>query len=194
MNYKMEEYPKDTKFLVEQCEKIVEEVENLLSLNNPNKLYLSDFYQQTNAGNKAFRNDLRANFNLNSKNKKYNGKDIKGLYILASEINNNTQPFYVGISQTVIRRLRQHVFGTGHNQATLAYLMARAEYNTNNIEIYKGKRQDFDYFKDNRDRFQMELRKARFAVIEIDNDYLLYMAEVFIACHFKCKWNTFETH
>ena len=39
-----------------------------------------------------------------------------------------TDPFYVGISSTVKRRLRQHFFGMAHNQASLAYLMGRDEF------------------------------------------------------------------
>lgn len=194
MNYKNIPFPADTDFLIKSCKSIVSDIEAMLHPQSPKKFYLSDFYQQNGTGNQAFRNKLRHEFNLNSTNKKYNGKEIKGLYVFAEEVNGIAQPFYVGISQTVIRRLRQHVFGTGHNQATLAYLMARTEYNRIENKPYSGKREDLEYFINHRARYQSEIRKARFAIKEINDDYLLHMAEVFVACHFKSKWNSFETH
>ena len=194
MNYKNLPYPKDTTFLIQSCQDIVGDIEQMLSSTSSNKLYLSDFYQQSGSGNKALRSDIRKLFHLNSTNKKYPGKEIKGIYVFAEEINGLAKPFYVGMSQTIIRRLRQHVFGTGHNQATLAYLMARNEYNSIENKQYSGTRQDLQYFDRHRERYQSEIRTARFAIKEIDDDYLMYMAEVFTACHFRCRWNTFETH
>ncbi len=194
MNYRNVSYPQDTNFMIQSCQTIVSDIEKMLSTTSNKKLYLNDFYQQNGNENKAFRSELRKIFNLNSTNKKYPGKEIKGIYVFAEEIDGVAKPFYIGMSQTVIRRLRQHVFGTGHNQATLAYLMARTEYNTKENSQYKGTRQDLQYFINHRERFQKEIRNARFAIKEIDDDYLMYMAEVFTACHFRCKWNSFETH
>jgi len=46
--------------------------------------------------------------------------DFSGCYALLHE----GKPFYVGISRTVVQRLRQHVTGNTHFDASLAYLMA----------------------------------------------------------------------
>src|SRR5438046_2019519 len=46
--------------------------------------------------------------------------DFSGCYVLLRE----GKPFYVGISRTVVQRLRQHVTGKTHFDASLAYLMA----------------------------------------------------------------------
>ena len=46
--------------------------------------------------------------------------DFSGCYVLLRE----GKPFYVGISRTVVQRLRQHVTGNTHFDASLAYLMA----------------------------------------------------------------------
>ena len=43
------------------------------------------------------------------------GSDFKGCYVLID----GDRPIYVGISQTVFQRLRQHVRGTTHFDATL---------------------------------------------------------------------------
>ncbi len=195
MNYKNVPFPDNTDFLIKSCKSIAADFDKMFSPNAKEKLYLKDFYQQTDGSNKAYRNDLRSKFELNSLNKKYSGKEIKGVYVLANEnMDGIVTPYYVGMSQTIIRRLRQHVFGTGHNQATLAYLMARTEYEQIEKSQYTRNRQDLQYFTNHRERFQNEIRNARFAIKEINDDYLLYMAEVFVACHFRSKWNSFETH
>ena len=46
--------------------------------------------------------------------------DFSGCYVLLRE----GKPFYVGISRTVVQRLRQHVTGNTHFDASLAYQMA----------------------------------------------------------------------
>jgi hypothetical protein len=46
--------------------------------------------------------------------------DFSGCYVLLQD----GKPFYVGISRTVVQRLRQHVTGNTHFDASLAYLMA----------------------------------------------------------------------
>ena len=46
--------------------------------------------------------------------------DFSGCYVLLRA----GTPFYVGISRTVVQRLRQHVTGRTHFDASLAYLMA----------------------------------------------------------------------
>lgn len=43
--------------------------------------------------------------------------DFSGCYVLLRE----GEPFYVGISRTVVQRLRQHVTGKTHFDASLAY-------------------------------------------------------------------------
>src|SRR5438093_1576918 len=47
-------------------------------------------------------------------------EDLSGCYVLLRE----GKPFYVGISRTVVQRLRQHVTGRSHFDASLAYLTA----------------------------------------------------------------------
>src|SRR5881296_554202 len=47
--------------------------------------------------------------------------DFKGCYVLAD----GGRPIYVGISRTVLARVRQHLTGTTHFNASLPYLMAQ---------------------------------------------------------------------
>jgi hypothetical protein len=52
--------------------------------------------------------------------------DVKsGCYVLMRE----GKAFYVGISRRVLKRLKHHVGGTGHNDASLAYRMAKEKVN-----------------------------------------------------------------
>ncbi len=48
------------------------------------------------------------------------GEDFSGCYVLLHA----GKPIYVGIARGVIQRVRQHVMGRSHNDASLAYLMA----------------------------------------------------------------------
>ena len=47
--------------------------------------------------------------------------DFAGCYVLVD----NGKPIYVGISKKVVDRLRQHVLGTTHHAASLAYRIAK---------------------------------------------------------------------
>ena len=47
-------------------------------------------------------------------------EDFRGCYVFVD----GTRPFYVGISKKVIERVRQHLRGRTHFEATLAYRMA----------------------------------------------------------------------
>ena len=46
--------------------------------------------------------------------------DFSGCYVLL----HGTKAFYVGISRTIVQRLRQQVLGNSHSDASLAYSMA----------------------------------------------------------------------
>jgi hypothetical protein len=51
--------------------------------------------------------------------------DFSGCYVLLD----GTQPIYVGISRSVLNRLRQHLLGKDHFGASLAFAMARKRHN-----------------------------------------------------------------
>lgn len=109
--------------------------------------------------------------------------DFKGLYIF---INENT-PFYVGISQNVIKRVYRHISGNNHNTATLAYKIATKI-------LPKAKtRKDFD-FKNNGIHFKKFLLKQRIAWLPIENDEELYLFEVYCSMRLQTSLNTFKTH
>ena len=114
--------------------------------------------------------------------------DFSGCYVLLRE----EKPFYVGISRTVVQRLRQHVTGNTHFDASLAYLMATDKTG------HKMKRSDAmrdPAFHTAFDQAKALLRDCSVAFIDIDNPLELYLFEAYCAMELDtCEWNTFRTH
>jgi len=114
--------------------------------------------------------------------------DFSGCYVLLRE----EKPFYVGISRTVVQRLRQHVTGNTHFDASLAYLMATDRTG------HKMKRSDAmrdSAFRAAFDESKALLRDCSVAFIDIDNPLELYLFEAYCAMELDtCEWNTFRTH
>ena len=114
--------------------------------------------------------------------------DFSGCYVLLRE----EKPFYVGISRTVVQRLRQHVTGNTHFDASLAYLMATDKTG------HKMKRSDAmqdPAFRTAFDQAKSLLRDCSVAFIDIDNPLELYLFEAYCAMELDtCEWNTFRTH
>jgi hypothetical protein len=114
--------------------------------------------------------------------------DFSGCYVLLRE----GKPFYVGISRTVVQRLRQHVTGKTHFEASLAYVTATDKTG------HKMKRADATqdpHFRTAFDQAKALLRDCSVAFIDIDNPLELYLFEAFCAMELDtCAWNTFRTH
>ncbi len=115
-------------------------------------------------------------------------RDFPGCYVLSHD----DIPFYVGISRGVVRRLRQHVFGGTHFDASLAYRMAcgKMTHNMRQAEAMKN-----DQFRSAFDEAQRLLRDSTVAFIEISNPLELYLFEAYCAMELNTgQWNTFRTH
>ncbi|MBB6143635.1 hypothetical protein HNQ77_001584 [Silvibacterium bohemicum] len=117
-------------------------------------------------------------------------KDFSACYVLL-ELESGT-PFYVGISRSVIRRLRQHVKGENHFSASLAYRMANNKFPhkmTRDLAMADPEfRSEFDIAR-------ALLQRARVAFVEIDNPLELYLFEAYCAMELNtCEWNSFRTH
>ena len=115
--------------------------------------------------------------------------DFSGCYVLLD----GDKPIYVGISRSVLNRLRQHMLGTDHFSASLAYAMAKKQHGT-----FLGTREaamsDTDFgteFKAS----QEYLRTLLVAAVAIENPLELYVFEAYAAMTLKTsEWNTFRTH
>jgi len=114
--------------------------------------------------------------------------DFPGCYVLVE----NTKPIYVGISRSVIKRLRQHVRGTTHFDATLAYKRASRAlpHGLTRAEAMKD-----TAFRERFDAEKKHLLRLNVAFVRIDNPVALYVFEPYCAMHYDtAEWNTFETH
>ena len=115
-------------------------------------------------------------------------KDFSGCYVLIE----NKSPLYVGISRAIISRLIQHVKGTSHFDATLAYRMANKKIKH---KLSRNDSMQTAEMKKQFERAKIRISKMDVAFIEIKNDIEIYLFEAYCAMELDTKnWNTFVTH
>lgn len=134
----------------------------------------------------------KLNWHFNPDNRAENSRDkcdeVKGFYIFYEFNGTDWQPCYVGISQTIIRRLHQHLTYRNKSSASLAYLMAKHKAGRRLTQT------EFDA-KEYRPAFQEKIKKMKVRVVPYDGDsYQLQILEVLLAVKLKTYWNSFETH
>lgn len=114
--------------------------------------------------------------------------DFQGCYVLIE----NTKPIYVGISRSVLQRLQQHVKGTTHFDASLAYRIASKNMPHNHTRTVA---MENEAFKEQFDKAKNYIRNLNVAFVAIKNPLELYVFEPFCAIKLDTsEWNTFETH
>lgn len=118
--------------------------------------------------------------------------DFSGCYVLLEE----HVPIYVGISRGVIGRLRQHVFGKTHFDASLAFRVAMARHSDRTIANLKRSEAMKDpLFGMSFAEAQVHLRSLQVAAIAIENPLELYVFEPYCALELDThRWNSFVTH
>jgi len=186
-NFKGEEYPKD---ILEDMKDYLQIIDGQLRGILPN--YVKDFIDFDN-GNKIKKEKFNFSFSFNTyhrSNKRMpkdgENNEIKGLYVFATIEHGELAVMNVGISQTILRRFYQHTCGEKHNQSTLAFYLANHKHKAKGL-THEGKREDFPY-----EEYWYEcvnaIRDFRFAIVPIDNNFQLYMAEVYLSCHYRSLW------
>lgn len=118
--------------------------------------------------------------------------DFSGCYLLLDKC----KPVYVGISRSVLSRLRQHVRGTTSSDASLAYRIARKRGDHGlDPKITRKKAMGNERFKRCFNKEKEYLKTLNVAFVRIDNPLVLYVFEPYCATYFDTReWNTFETH
>lgn len=115
-------------------------------------------------------------------------KDFSGCYVLLDD----SRAFYVGISRSVVQRLRQQGMGSTHFDASLAYSMASAK---TGHEMTREKAMKNSIFMEAFDAAKALIRNSSVAFIEIENPLELYLFEAYSAMELETgEWNTFRTH
>jgi len=119
-------------------------------------------------------------------------RDFAGCYVLID----NGLPTYVGISRGVIGRLRQHVFGKTHFDASLAFRIALKSHPDRTIEsLTRSEAMDDPLFGTSFSEAQTYLRSLHVAFVAIENPLELYVFEPYCAIELDThQWNSFETH
>lgn len=101
-------------------------------------------------------------------------------------------PVYVGISRSVLRRLRQHVRGTTHFDASLAYRIAARRVPH---EMTRAQAMESEEFKEQFAAAKEYRKSLAVGYVKINNPLVLYVFEPYCAMEFEtAEWNTFETH
>ena len=114
--------------------------------------------------------------------------DFRGCYVFLRR----GRPFYVGISKKVIERIRQHLRGRSHFEATLAYRIAERGAVKRRSRAQNMRSSAFMR------RFALEQRRlatAYVAFVRVQNPLELYLLEVYAAMELRTgRWNSFDTH
>ena len=114
--------------------------------------------------------------------------DFSGCYVLMD----HGKAIYSGISRKVLARLRQHVGGKSHNDASLAYAVAKRE---RPHKLFRGKAMQDTDFVTVFDRAKQSIVKFDVAFIEINCPVELYGFELYCSMELDTdQWNTFRTH
>ncbi len=114
--------------------------------------------------------------------------DFSGCYVLLEA----AKPVYVGISRKVLTRVRQHMLGKTHFDASLAYSIAQRRCPT---EGQRSTAMETECFKAAFSEAQSYLRSLNVAAVPIENPLELYVFEAFAAMALRTsEWNTFRTH
>lgn len=119
-------------------------------------------------------------------------QDFSGCYVLKDK----EKPVYVGISRGVIGRLRQHVFGKTHFDASLAFRVAMTKHPDQTIaKLTRSKAMLDPLFGTSFAEAQSYLRSLDVACIPIENPLELYVFEPYCALALDThQWNSFMTH
>ena len=114
--------------------------------------------------------------------------DYPGCYVFIDDSN----PVYVGISRSVIGRVVQHLNSDSHYSATLVYRMASEDYPH---AMKRDQAMKDEQFRNIFFSAQARLGQMKVATVEVNNDLVLYLFEVYAAMELNTDtWNTFRTH
>ncbi|MBS1552233.1 MAG: hypothetical protein JST15_09230 [Bacteroidetes bacterium] len=172
---------------------------NIHLLNKLNKLSLELKHNLTNDGKFQFVKDILnvKNFNslfpkikpnnLSNKNSK---NEYKGIYAFGIVENKELFIKYIGVSKTIRRRFYSHTSSNSNSSSSWINLMLKKKY-PDLKSLEKNKQWLKEAIKEIRLR---EIYSCRFAFLNINDNMLLHIAEVFCVNKLHSLYNSFETH
>jgi hypothetical protein len=116
--------------------------------------------------------------------------DFAGVYVFLTE-GPRSVPFYVGITQTIFRRVRTgHLRSRKHNAATLLFQMVRS--------LQQGKlkpRKELDLKSPKAELVSAWFCEQRVAILPLASPVERYAFELYASMELQTgRWNSFETH
>jgi len=106
---------------------------------------------------------------------KHSKNEYKGLYAFAQIENGRISWQYIGISQTIKRRFKGHTIRKTKNAASWAYLIRKSEKQIPGVQ-------------------KKYIHPCYFTFVQVEDNMLLHMAEVYCVNKFRSKYNSFQTH
>ncbi len=106
---------------------------------------------------------------------KHSKKEYKGLYAFARIEKGKVLWQYIGISQTIKRRFKGHTIRRTKNSASWAYLIRKSEEQIPTVQ-------------------KRYIHPCYFTFVQVEDNMLLHMAEVYCVNKFRSEYNSFETH
>lgn len=164
---------------------IISRFEHKLSIWDPlnNKFAVSEL----NLSEHGFAMASKALFRVG---KIHTSKPFKGIYLFIKDGN----PFYVGVSRNVMKRVFQHLKGKSHETSSLCYRIGCEVYyhKTGKQHVNGRSNLDFELYGS---VAKTELSKCEISVFEIQEDIDLYLFEVYVAMKMgTLHYNSFRTH
>lgn len=140
-----------------------------------------DKFYEFGIGEREISNSIRSHFEMESR------EEFQGCYVFTEGKANK----YVGISKTIIHRIRQHLKGVNYTHSSLAYKLAKEKLNLGLTSKENMRNPEFlNEFK----LAQKRISTWGLSVVEILDPIELYLFEVYASLELKTTYNSFETH
>ncbi len=187
-NFKGENIPK-----TEELSILLSSIEDIeKNIKNRNLISLRELIEKEG----VFKDVLKDYLNKKRFNTKYPKKrkienDYEGLYIFID----GSEPVYVGITRSIVNRLRSHSNGTTTATATLAYLIAKKEGDYSTEQFNDNKNKIRDKYIEKVNDYKVYIYPFPDVIPEKGHEYYsLSLFEIMLAIKLRTKWNTFKTH
>jgi hypothetical protein len=151
-----------------------------------NKTFLDYVAELPNLMEKLKKSEIRTRDNLHCTPR-------KGIYVFYED----AKPLYVGRSNNIKTRIQYHCRpSSGHGSATFAFILAKenAKANGININMERGQLENDPRFKKEFNMAKDRVSKMLIRVIDIDNQIIQSLFDVYASIELKTKYNDFSTH
>jgi hypothetical protein len=179
-NYNEEAYFTCDGNLIKQLDGYCDELESRM---NNSRFLVSDMLNHKKSIFQNCWSDLVFNAPIGKQEKK---NEIMGLYAFATKKGDKLDWKYIGISRTMMMRFSHHTKSNHKSSATWAYQLAKK---------YVEKEELSKAIQIHIKKYQEEIiHPCYFTFIQIDDNMLLHIAEVYAVNKFQAEWNSFKTH